>query len=142
MRSPDLQAVYVRGSSAGLLGLLFGHEQLGSHVLDRDVVLRIGRFLPHVASPCRVHDGLTRQDRAHPSRHGLDVVDGNDVRGVVGQGCQFPPPKSPPPPPPKSPPPPPPKSPLAPPPASLPPAQLPCWSPSRASPSPCSLPSS
>jgi len=73
-----------------------GLEQLGADVVNRDVVGRVVRLLPHVQRPGGVGDQLAAQIRPHPlgaglgsylSAHQLDyTVQVNDPSGHYGAG--------------------------------------------------------
>jgi hypothetical protein len=62
------------------------HEETLVDVLNRDVVLRVMRPLPHVARPCAVEDQLAAQRRPHSPRRGLDVIGLRDHPRVVAIG--------------------------------------------------------
>ena len=58
-------------------------ERVVRHIGQRDVVLRVVGVLPDVAGTGRVDHGAPGQHGAHPPRRGLDVVDGDQVLGIV-----------------------------------------------------------
>ncbi len=70
-----------------LLGGALVDERVVRHVGQGDVVLRVEGVLPHVAGPGRVDDGAPGQHGADSPGHGLDVVDGDHVLGIVAHGC-------------------------------------------------------
>ena len=74
----DAQAVDPRRALAAPLRRPLVDQNLGIHVRDGDVVLRIRGPLPDVERPERVEYHPVPQDRTDAPRHGLDVVDRRD----------------------------------------------------------------
>ncbi len=58
-------------------------EYAGRDVVERDVELRVGRPLPHVARAGRVEQRAPGEHRAHPARHRLDMVARDGRQRVV-----------------------------------------------------------
>src|SRR5690242_9076801 len=71
------------------LRMLLIYQQFTAHVANGDVVLRIVRPFPYVERVGGVEYCLSTQRGADPAGNRLDVVDGDDHRGVVAHVFSF-----------------------------------------------------
>jgi hypothetical protein len=66
------------GSAMQMLLVVFVYKQVGTYVLERDVILRVVRPFPNVLCVAGVEDRLAAEHPADSAGGWLDVVHGSD----------------------------------------------------------------